>query len=166
MPRKKGRKQQMVKCRFCSRQIEKDIAYAVKHGKVNYYYCNYEHSIAKSPRDIFYDKAMDVFGRTTNTVFYKEFDEIAKVHGFEKMTAYLEENKGYLEKVMAKDFFNEFGRCRYFSAIFKNNLADYIMKKPEPVKVVSNVDIDFTGSKYKKKEEKKGMDSLLDELLD
>ena len=154
-----------VTCAFCKKKINKDEAYIVHKGKRNKYYCSFEHSITKTPRDIFYEKAYEVFGETTNTIFYKEFDEIAKVHGFEKMSAYLEDNKKYLEHVMQKDFSSEYARVRYFSVIFKNALGDYRMKKPEVVNKAINTDIDISVNKYKKKESRQGMDDLLNELL-
>ena len=89
---------------------------------------------------------------------------MAKVHGWEKMIAFLDENKDYLEHVVRKDFASEFAKIRYFSAVFKNSLHDFRMKKPE-VKKEINVDIDISVNKYKKKEERKGMDDLLNDLL-
>lgn len=153
-----------VTCRFCGKKLKKEYAYAVKRGKVNRYYCSFEHSIAKSPRDIFYELAFEIFGRTTNTVFYKEMDEIAKVHTFEKMTAYLKENSQFLSNTMRKEFKNEYNRCRYFSAILKNNLGDFSIPKPE---IKKEVEVEVYENKYKPKQKsRKGMNSLMDELLD
>lgn len=156
-----GRK---VTCGYCHKKIDINDAYVVKKGKRNKYYCNEEHSILIPPRDIFYMKAFEVFGQTTNTAFYKEFEEIARVHGWEKMIAFLDENKDYLEHVVRKDFASEFAKIRYFAAVFKNCLHDFRMKKPE-VKKEINVDIDISVNKYKKKEERKGMNDLLNDLL-
>ena len=155
-----------VKCRFCGKQIDKKNAYVIKGNKRNKYYCCYEHSITKKPRDVFYDKAQEVFGKTTNTLFFKEIDEIAAVHGWDKMIVYLEDNKEYLDKVMSKNFTSEYARCRYFSVIFKNNLGDYQMKKAEPIiKKVVEVDMDVSTNKYKKKNNVVGMNDLLNDLL-
>lgn len=156
-----GRK---VVCAYCHKKIDINDAYVVKKGKRNKYYCNEEHSILTPPRDIFYMKALEVFGQTTNTAFYKEFEEIARVHGWEKMIAFLDENKGYLERVMNREWQSEYSAIRYFAAIFKNSLHDFKMKKPE-VKKEINVDIDISVNKYKKKEERKGMNNLLNDLL-
>lgn len=155
-----------VKCQYCGKEIDKKESYAVKKGKRNKYYCNFEHSIAKKPRDIFYDKAFEVFGKTTNTIFFKEFDEIAKTHGFEKMSYYIEDNKDSLNYFINKDFSSEYARIRYFAAIFKNNLGDYKIKKQEPViKKESHIDMDIHSTRHKKKDVRKGIDDILDELL-
>lgn len=155
-----------VKCAYCHKVLDKKEAYAVKKGKRNKYYCNFEHSIAKTPRDIFYNKAFDIFGKTTNTIFFKEFDEIANVHGYEKMSSYIDDNKDTLNYFMNKDFSSEYARIRYFTAIFKNNLADYVVRKEEPIirKEVDN-DMEIHTVKYKKKDVRKGINDILDELL-
>lgn len=118
-----------VKCRFCGNRINKDEAIRIKHGKSNWYYCSLEHSTSKSPRDIFYTDIKDIIGDCTNTILFKEFDGIASVHTFEKMTDYLNENKSYLQDLMNKDFKSEYAKIRYLSAIFKNNLGDYHIKE-------------------------------------
>lgn len=155
-----------VKCAYCHKVLNQKEAYAVKKGKRNKYYCNYEHSIAKSPREIFYDKAFEVFGKTTNTIFFKEFDEISKIHTFEKMSSYIDDNKDKLNYFMNKDFSSEYARVRYFTAIFKNNLADYTIRKQEPIiKKEVSIDIDIHHSNYKKKNTRKGINDILDEIL-
>lgn len=155
-----------VKCQYCGKEIDKKEAYAVKKGKRNKYYCNFEHSIAKKPRDIFYEKSFEVFGKTTNTIFFKEFDEIAKIHGFEKMSSYIDENKESLAYFMNKDFSSEYARIRYFATIFKNNLGDYEVKKPKPIiKKEASVDMTVNSIKYKKRNVRKGINDVLDELI-
>ena len=155
-----------VTCAFCKKKIDKDKAYPVKHGKRNVYYCNEEHSKAKSPRDLFLETAFEIFGRTTNTAFFKEMKEISEVHGYEKMTSYLKDNEGYLNSVMQKDFNTEYGKVRYFAAILKNQLGDYVMKKPEVKKVVTEDFFELTKKTSRKKEKRKGIDDLMKELLD
>lgn len=154
-----------VKCRFCGKQIDRDAAYKVKHGKSNYYYCSLEHSIARKPCDIFYSEVFRIIGETTHTVFFKEMNEISKVHGFEKMTAYLKDNEQEIEKYMNKEFSSEYARIKYFSAILRNNLGDYQMKQHETV-VHKDIAVEMYETKYKPKKERVGMDNLLDGLLD
>lgn len=155
-----------VKCRFCGKQINKDVAYKVKHGRSNWYYCNEEHSKAKTPKDKFFDIAYSIFGKTTNTIFFKEMEEISKVHGYEKMKSYLENNATYLSSVMQKKFNSEYGRCRYFSAILKNNLGDYVVKEPEVIKRVEIEIYEPTKKKAIKREKRKGMEEIMKGLLD
>ena len=86
MPRK-------VKCRFCGKQIDLNQAFKVKHGKTNWYYCSYEHSIMKSDRELFYQEAYDVLGQITNSLFFKEMETISQIYGYKKMKMYLIDNK-------------------------------------------------------------------------
>lgn len=154
-----------VKCRFCNKLIERDEAYKVKHGRANWYYCNEEHSMSKTPREKFYDVAYNIFGKTTNTIFFKEMDDIANIHGYEKMKSYLEDNSSYLENVMQKNFSSEYARCRYFSAILKNNLGDYVVKKPDVVKKIEIEVYEPLNNKKKQRNKRKGLDEIMEGFL-
>lgn len=153
-----------VKCAYCGKMLKKEDAYAVRHGKVNKYYCNFEHSIAKKPSKLFYEKASNIIGQVTNTAFYKEMNEIAKVHGFEKMSAYLDENEEDIRKYMSKDFNSTYAMIRYFAAILKNNLDDFTSKKAESIQH-KEVEVEMYDGKYKPKKERVGMDDILKGLL-
>ena len=158
-----------VKCAYCGKSIDKKEAYIVPvSSKRNKYYCSYEHSISKKPRDKMYDLIYEVFGRKVlNTVLFKECDEIGKVHTYEKVTAYIEENKQYLEQIMSKGFSSEYAQIRYFSAVLKNSLTDFQPKQSAPVvKKDVNFDMDVTVNNYKRKEQRKGMDDILADLLE
>lgn len=155
-----------VKCRFCGKQIDKDTAFKVKHGRSNWYYCDENHSKAKTSKEKFFDVAYDVFGKTTNTIFFKEMDEISNVHGYKKMKSYLEDNFQYLKGVMQKDFSSEYGKCRYFSAILKNNLGDYEYQEPEVIKKVEVEIYNPAKKQVVKKTRRKGMDEIMKGLLD
>lgn len=154
-----------VKCRSCGKQIDKNDAVGVKHGKSTWFYCA-NHVGQPSTKDKFYMLAFNIIGSTTHTLFFKEMAEIEKVHTFPKMISYLEDNREYLENVMNKEFYNEVGKIRYFSAILKNNLGDYTPKQAVPaVKKEVAVEI-YEPKKTPRKQERKGLDSLLDDLLD
>lgn len=154
-----------VKCKYCGREIDKKNAFIVPvSAKRNNYYCCEEHSKLLSDRDLFYKKAMDIFGQTTNTVFYTEFDGISKVHSWYKMKSYLEDNEDYLRLVLSKIDGNEYGRIRYFSAILKNNLGDY---KPQRKKVeaVQKTEGDLHEVSFTQKNNNKGLDDLLNDIV-
>lgn len=156
-----------VKCRCCGKSIDKKIAVGVPHNKQTWYYC-IEHVGQKSPKDKMYDLVFEIFDRKVlNTILYKELDSIANLYTYEKMTAYIQENRSYLEQVMNKDFSSEYAQIRYFAAILKNSLSDYVVKKVEPV-IKKNVhfDADMMVNNYKQKQQRKGIDDLLNDLLD
>ncbi len=155
-----------VKCAFCHKEIDKKEAIAVLKGKRNRYFCSKEHVEKMNERDEFYYKTQDIFGKTTNTLFYKELDQIGSVHGFKKMKHYLIENEQYLTNLMkTKSFQSEYGRVRYFAAVLKNSLGDFVDEKIDSDynTVVDHVDI--YESKFKKDKERKGMDALLSSLV-
>jgi len=155
---------QKVKCRYCGKQLDKSIAYLVKKGKSNVYYCNYEHSIAKTSKQEFYETAVEVFGQVSSSVFYGDMDALAKIHGYKKMTSYIKENKDMIEKYLNRDFKNTYNKIKYFRAILANNLDDYKMPEPK-VEIKKEVNVEMYDSKFKPKEAKKGMDDLLNDLL-
>ena len=153
-----------VHCAYCGKEIVRDEAYAVKTGKRNKYFCSYEHSIAKTPKQEFYKIAVEIFGRVSNSVFFGDMDKLAEVHGYEKMTVYLRENRDMIERYLNKDFSNIYAKIKYFRAILANNLDDF--KIPEPkVEIKRETNVEFYESKFKSKEVKKGMDDLLNDLL-
>lgn len=156
-----------VKCACCGKQIDKKVAVAIPNGKRNKYYCS-EHVGQKSPREKMYDAINDIFGyKVLNTILFKEFDEIGKEYGFDKILLYIDENKDYLCNVMRKDFANEYNRVKYFSAIFKNGLHDFKVKKPEVV-IKKEIEVEVYEPKISRstKVVKSGLDDLLDSLLD
>ena len=155
-----------VKCAFCHKEIDKKEAIAVLHGKRNRYFCSKEHIEKNNERDEFYYKAKDIFGNTTNTMFYKELDQIGSIHGFKKMLNYLNTNESYLRNILArKQYKSEYGKIRYFATILKNSLGDFVETtiKNDYNKVVDHVDI--YEIKFKKDKERRGMDELLSSLV-
>lgn len=73
-----------------------------------------------------YNLISDIFGyRVINTAMIRELAEISKAFDDETIESYLYDNEEYLSRLMRKDFRSEYGKIRYFSAVLKNNLADY-----------------------------------------
>ena len=153
-----------VKCAFCGKTIDKKIAY-VQYGKnKNKYFCSYEHSISKTPKQLFYVEVVNVFGKVSNSLFFGEMDKLANIHGYEKMTSYIKENKAMIQRYMNKDFKSTYGKIKYFTAILANNLDDYKIPEPE-IEIKKEANIEIYESKFKPKEARKGMDDLLSDLL-
>lgn len=152
-----------VKCAYCHTEIDKKNAIAIPNGRCNRYYCCSEHVGLANEKDMFYQTAQDIMGKTTSGVFYKEMNEIAKVHGFQKMMQYLKANEVYLKNAMHKSFQTEFAKIRYFAAILKNNLGNFKYIKPVEVKEVKPPEI--YKANYKRKDERRGMNDLLDDLI-
>ena len=154
-----------VKCKYCGKEIDKKNAFIVPvSAKRNNYYCCEEHSKLLSDRDLFYKKAMDIFGQTTNTVFYTEFDGISKVHSWYKMKSYLEDNEDYLRYVLSKIDGSEYGRIRYFSAVLKNTLGDYKPQRKK-VEIPQKIEGDLHEVSFTKKNNNKGLDDLLNDIV-
>lgn len=158
-----ARKPVTVKCRYCNKIIDRDLAFKVKKGKSNWYYCSAEHANTKPPRDLMYEQLNKIFGKiVTNTVLYKEFDGLANVYGYDKLNAYINENYEYLCTVMRKEFANDYNRIRYLSAIFKNNVGDFELPKPE---IKKEVEVTVYEHKYKPKKQRRGLNDLMNDII-
>lgn len=149
----------LVKCKGCQEKIDRDIAYKIVINGKNNYYCNeQEYKDIKNKRKIkdnTYLKIYDIFGRKiTNTILFKEVNELADIYGYEIIYAYLDKNQDYLSNVMSKDFNNEFGQIRYFSAILKNSLTDF---KVENKVVEKELIVDIPKNNFKPKQRKKSL---------
>ena len=97
-----GRK---AKCKYCGKSIDTDNAFKVIVGKTNRYYCNEnEYNIihkTQQVKDDTFNLVHDIFGRkVTNTILYKEINELSIIYEYEKIGAYLNENKNYLTNLM------------------------------------------------------------------
>lgn len=160
----------IVKCKYCGKDIDKKQAIVVPNGKGkgrNAYYCCELHSHMENDKDIFYRKAMEIFGVTTNSVFFKEFDRLGKVHTFKKLTEYLTDNENELREIISRPFTTEYAKIRYFSTIVGNNIADYKVRKLKERIETTKQETDIHEVKIGfQKKEKTGMDDLLGDLLD
>lgn len=157
-----------VTCRYCGEKIDKKIAVGVPSGKTTKYYCP-EHVGMKSPKEQMYDLVFEIFGRKVlNTILYKELDEIAKAYTYEKITAYLKENKSYLEDlVYGRSYTSEYAQIRYFSAVIKNSIHNFEIKNFESViKKEVEIEVETSVNKYKSKKKRVGLNDLLGGLLD
>ena len=147
-----------VKCRVCKTKIERTDAYKVVIDGKNHYYCTekeYRDLMAqKEIKDNTYNLINHIFEKkVTNTALFKEMNALLETHTYEEILSYLQDNEDYLYRVMSKEFQSEYAKIRYFSTILKNNMADFQQK--EEVKIVRDVKVDISESKFKRKNKRK-----------
>lgn len=148
-----------AKCKYCGKSIDTKNAYKVVVGKINRYFCNEEeYNIvhkAQQIKDDTFNIIYEIFGRKiTNTILYKEINELSSIYSFEKIKAYLSENIEYLSNIIQKKSFqSEYAQIRYFVAILKNSLTDFKYEKKE--KINKEVEIDMPTCTFKRKPNKK-----------
>lgn len=157
----------LVKCKCCGMKNEREMMYKVVVNTKNEYYCNEEEYKVivrnKKYKDNTYQIINNVFGyKVINTMLFKELKSIVDMAGYEKLYKYLLENEKRLTQIMTKQFNNEIGRIRYFSAIIKNSIGDYIETESNVTNVTYNID-DVEQVRYKKKERRK---CIMDYLKD
>ena len=157
-----------ARCKYCGKSIDTKVAYKVAVGKTNRYFCNKEeydivYKAQKIKNDT-YDLIFEIFGRkVTNTILYKEVNELSSVYPYERIKAYLEQNMTYLSNLMQnKSFQSEYAQIRYFTAILKNNLTDFKYEKKERINI--KVDIDMPEYVFKRKSDRKPLIEFEEEL--
>lgn len=155
----------LVKCKCHGIKIDRATAYkVVVNGKNNYYCseedykrCNYKKEIENKT----YDKIFNIFEyQPERKTLDKEIKSLANMYSYEKIYNYLSQNEEYLNKVMHKDFDNEFGKIRYFSAILKNQLPAF--KEIKQIDKVVNYEV--TDMKYNPKPRKKSLKEFENEV--
>lgn len=155
-----------VKCRYCGNKIDKNNAFKVIIKGKNNYYCNEKEykkiEEEKANKIKIYEVIDEIFGyKVINTAMTKEISSIAKDETYTRVLNYVLENKQFLEKIMNKNFTNEYGKIRYFSTIIKNNIADYKEIKKEENNYSFN--IETVKTIYKPKKHKKTLHEYLEE---
>ena len=157
-----------ARCKYCGKSIDTKVAYKVTVGKTNRYFCNKEeydivYKAQKIKNDT-YDLIFEIFGRkVTNTILYKEVNELSSVYPYERIKAYLEQNMTYLSNLMQnKSFQSEYAQIRYFTAILKNNLTDFKYEKKERINI--KVDIDMPEYVFKRKSDRKPLIEFEEEV--
>lgn len=148
-----------VTCQICKKKIEKDTAYKRVIGKTNKYFCSEQEwqeeenkkKKAQEDKDKVYNLICDMFGyQIQNSQFFAEWTLWNKLKSNEIIYKYLRENEDYLCRVCDKSFNSEYQKIRYFSAILKNSLRDYMVKEPV-VEVPKVVIEEHYETKYKAK---------------
>ena len=161
-----------VKCQACGASLDKEMAYKVAVGKVNRYYCTQQEyvrklskdGLARAIKDDTYDKIYELFGqKVTHTLLYTEISTLASVYSYEKIRSYLQDNQAMLERAMHKSFQSEYAKIKYFCAILRNNLADYIPSEEE-IYITDN-EYELVEIKYKPKTKRRSLFDLEMELL-
>lgn len=140
-----------MKCRLCGKELTKNEGIAVKHGKVNWYYCCIEHAKYKSHEDMFYEYFNEIAPVKYFSIVKKTFTKLAEKYGWNKILLYTKDNYDYLKKIAMRDFSSEYGMIKYFSKVYESNLEKYKEQVESNVKKTSENEV----VEMKKKDSKK-----------
>lgn len=153
----------LVKCQCCGNKVDRNEAFKVVVGERNTYYCN-ENEYKSIIQDREYKRRMflcinDIFEyKVVNTALFKEINEIHKSFSFEHIFKYLRDNKeDIIAQLSRRSFQNEYNQIRYFSAILKNNLSDYVETKEDPIKII---EVDIPKDNYKRKTKRRSLSEI------
>ncbi len=121
----------IVKCRNCGKMLDRNDAYKVILNNKNVYYCTEQEYLDKIKQNQIHrdmvDQVMSIFcEQVTNTILFKEITELENIYTSKLILDYLKENEDYIKNLINnKSFSSQYAKIRYFTAILKNNLADY-----------------------------------------
>ena len=160
----------LVKCRYCGIKLDREEAFKVVVGGKNTYYCNkteYEKVIYKKKlKDTTYDCINEIFGyKVLNSALFKEINILLEVYSYEHILGYLTENKEFLSKILNKEFNSEYAKIRYFSAIIKNSIADFKIKRIKS-EYPKEVEVDIPTIKYKRKNKRRPLCEIEEQVGD
>lgn len=116
------------KCKICGKQLTTDIAYKVKKGSKNFYYCSEEEykSMAQviEDRDYCYDIAARVMQVPMITpAMKKEINELAAHYRFIVVARTFKEQRDAITRFLnTGTYTSDYARMRYIMAIIKNNI--------------------------------------------
>ena len=125
------------KCRICGTSHNTNDAYKIVVNNKSQYYCSqeeYEKDLARKKKaaedkNKVYNLICDMFGYDIqNTQFFAEWVLWNKLKTNDIIYKYLRENEDYLQEICDKSFDSEYQRIRYFSAVLKNSLMDFVPK--------------------------------------
>lgn len=161
-----------VKCKGCGNPVERKDAYKIIKNGTNHYYCNeeeYKEILNKKEiRDNMNLEIENIFGyKVTNTALYKEISLINNSFTNEQILAYLKANHQYLSDILNKDYKSEYAKIRYFSAILKNSLADFVRIEKKQSEIKKEVIMDMSvKSNFKPRARKKSLNDIENEVID
>ena len=148
------------KCQICKKSLTTNTAYCVQLNGKNKYYCSaaeyddyMNQKLAKELEETqLYENIAYCIGKTVNTAVFREVAEWKKVATTSKLNAYFLHNKEtILNSINRMDFVNEYAKIRYFSAIVKNSINDFVEPKVEIKHETSYDDMISEKSVYKPK---------------
>ncbi len=128
------------KCQICGKSLTTDIAYRVVDKSQPKYYCSSDEYNAWHDKkiqddleeDILHENITYCIGETINTAIYKEITEWKTVADTKKLNSYFFYNRdSIVQSIDRMDFINEYAKIRYFSAIVKNTINDFVEPQPE-----------------------------------
>ena len=164
-----------AKCRICGEALDTNVAYKVVTNGKNAYYCSKEEFEAEETKkkkaaeekDKIYRSVCDIIGRKeiTNTALFAEWKVWNKVADNKKIGAYLDENKDFLCKAIARLEDKEFNRIRYLSAILKNKLGDYKPNVANKEVIIPKIQDEHYETKFKLKQ-RRGLEDLEDDCCE
>ena len=138
-----------AKCKICGGELDTNTAYKItdKNGKNKYYCSRSEFELeeerkkkATEDKDRVYRLICDIMGEREiiSTALFKEWQVWNRVADNAKIAKYLEENRDYLNSVIARLQTSEYARIRYLSAIIRDKIKAFMPKTIEvaPPKVV------------------------------
>ena len=147
------------KCKICGKELDRNTAYKVVLHRKNYYYCSEEEYLLylsdEQKREESLSELYEVMQHTSETVSDSSLrtikdvvDELVKKYPQQQVLDYLKRSSSHIHGILSrKTFTSDSNKIKYYAAIVKNHIGEYIDFKvaAEPVEV----DFYFAPNNYK-----------------
>lgn len=176
----------LVTCRICKEKIDKDIAFKIGERR---YCCSeeeYLHNLEEKEKELLeaqetkrksneikdetFNIICELFERKiTNSILFKELKELDETYTYENVYLYIHDNFDFLNRTInGKKFSSEYAKIRYFFAIIKNNIVDYLEIKKDEIEeqeYIKNIEYDIPEIRYKSKNKRRALYDIEMELI-
>lgn len=155
----------IVKCRLCELKIKQKDSYKYTENGKNIYFCNDTHYKEfyerKNTRQQIINLCNNLFGIkvSTDTLFLKELKEYEKY--YKALLFLLQDKADYLSNSLSKEFRTLNYKIKYFFAIIKKDITNYIDKQKQSE--IKYPVIEMSTTNYKQRKHKKTILEILGE---
>ena len=144
------------KCKICGKTLDRKTAYKIISNGKNLYYCNEkEYADWKSKKDNeekLIEQIMFVVTQTLNIEFsdlvYNNIksmiSSLKQLYSLEQIFQYVNNESERISDILSKkDFKNCYNMIRYYIAVVKNNIGDYIFESKDDINSQIKIVEDF-----------------------
>ena len=157
------------KCKYCGKEVDRLIAFEIKVGGKNHYYCNkneYLLQLEKQEKreeliNLLVD-ATNAFGDSGRLYVKSAILSLEKKYEIADIIAYLKYDSNRIQDILYRKSISEVSnRVKYAAAIIRNHIDEYLQSKnAEQTKESTEIDFYFAPNNYKPSKPRRSMTEI------